>query len=856
MLKTRLIILAIVFLIPTNLPAAAPQTKPPGRAEAARIILDLGVDGVKQLLERVGAPPLTFDQETQIRNLHDLLRREVERLRSERETDEAAFNSTLADQLFLAALRFLNTVQRTALGAAADVNTNADLPVDENELREYLRDLTSTASQQGQGGGGDLVIDGFTGGRMPNRDEIMEIRINDNAFTAEFSQQGRGRTEIRTRGGTGALNGDATINFRDEALDARNAFAATRPPYQTRDFETNISAPVIRNRMTATLGLRNTVSEEGDTLRAFTPSGLINNSITRPYRERGLTVRSTTQLSETHALNFGYSYDDSRADNENVGGFGLPEQGSRARGSQYNFQVQETAILTPKMSHELRFRLAGEAEDTLPLSSGLHLVAPDAFRGGGSPESQNGRERTIIFGDMLIYTGARSSIKAGIEGSHELEWAETRENFNGTFTFASLDDYIARRPIQYSVNRGDPLLELTQKSGAAFLQTDFRMTPRLTMGFGVRYEAQSQLRDWNNIDPRFGFAYHFGGSTVLRGGAGIFHERLRVWQVQSVMRFENQRQVSVIVRHPSYPDPFQAGSLTVRIPSSVTARSPDLANPYTWNSEATLETELPFGIAFTGAYRFVRGVHLYRGRNLNAPLDITSATPRSCAPELPETLCVRPQPDRGNIVQMESTGLSSAHEFRLGFQRRLSFLNIRGNYQAQRVYSDVADFLDLPADNYDMSTEWGRTEPLHAVRATVNVRIPWNVAADTIFDWNSGTPYSIVTGSDDNRDTNTADRPAGVARNSLTGPSFFEMSMNFSKTFILAPEPAGSGPVAGGGYFGRRSGIRMTVSAEAQNVLNKVNYDRISGVITSPFFGKPIRARDGRRVSLSLRFNF
>jgi hypothetical protein len=861
MYGSHVAVLTLILILSFTSPAGAQQPAV-DRAEAGRILLEQGIDGLKVLLERVQAPPLTFDQETQIRNLDTVLRREAARLQAEDGANAENINRTLADQLFLAATRFLNTVQRSAMGAAADVNANSDLPTDENELREYLRDLTSTASQDGGddndfGGDNDgIVIDGFSGGRMPNRDEIMEIRINDNAFTAELSQQGRGRTEIRTRGGTGRFNGDSTFNFQDESLDARNAFAATRPPYQTRDFTANLSGPLIRNRLTGTLGLQNNISDEGDTLRAITPAGVNNNSITRPGWERSATVRATTQLNEEHALNFSYTYGVSRGDNQNVGGFNLPEQGNKQKGTEYNFQIQETAILTPRISHELRFRVAGESEDTLPLTVGPHIVVPDAFRGGGSTELENGSEREILLANVLAYTGSTAAYKAGFEGTHQIERSDTRENFNGTFTFGSLEDYLARRPLQYSVNQGDPKLDTNMRTGAAFFQSDFRITPRMTMGFGVRYEAQTQLRDWNNIDPRFGFAYHFGGSTVFRGGTGIYHDRLQIWQLQEVQRFEGQRQVSIIIRNPSYPDPFQSGTLTVRIPSSVNMRDPNLANPYSWNSEATIESTV-FGLDLTGSYRFVRGIHLYRGRNLNAPLDITSAIPRSCGPTLPESLCVRPFSDRGNIVQLESTGLSSAHEFRIGFQKRMSSINVRGNYSAQVANANVSgDPLDLPADNYDMTYEWGRTEPRHGINTSVNVRLPWNVAADTQFNWNSGDPYDLVTGRDDNRDTNTTDRPAGVYRNSLTGPSFFEMNMNFSKTFTLVAEATDNGPVAGGGYFGRRSGIRMTIEAEAQNLLNKVNYDRISGVITSPFFGKPIRARDGRQVAISVRFNF
>src|SRR5688500_13734851 len=93
---------------------------PPDRLQAGRILLDQGVDGLKQLLEASGAPPLTFDQETQIRNLHELFKREASRLLSERETDVEVFNRTLAEQIFLAASKFLNPVQRVALGGVED----------------------------------------------------------------------------------------------------------------------------------------------------------------------------------------------------------------------------------------------------------------------------------------------------------------------------------------------------------------------------------------------------------------------------------------------------------------------------------------------------------------------------------------------------------------------------------------------------------------------------------------------------------------------------------------------------------------------------------------------------------------
>src|SRR5262249_16330826 len=126
------------------------------------------------------------------------------------------------------------------------------LPDDEDELAAYLQQIAGTRG--GAGRGADFIIDGFTGGRIPPKDQIQEIRINNSPFSSEFSGIGYGRTEIITRAGTGDFRGQANFQFRDESLNGRNPFnvhpdgtIAKRPPYQARNFNTNFSGPIIRN---------------------------------------------------------------------------------------------------------------------------------------------------------------------------------------------------------------------------------------------------------------------------------------------------------------------------------------------------------------------------------------------------------------------------------------------------------------------------------------------------------------------------------------------------------------------------------------------------------------------------------
>ena len=874
------------------------QTSALLRAQTARKLLDDGVDGLRQVLVTAGVPPLTFDQETQVQSVYnDHVLALDGMLEANGRSTEAIERDirTLEDQLLLAALKFLNPAQRTALtgslSAADFAELNSDLPEDEDELREYLSDLRSPAASGGGGGrsgrgghgggGGGVVIDGFGGGRMPNRDEIQEIRINENSFTAEQSNQSRGRTEIITRGGTGRFNGDTTFNFADESLDARNTFASFRPPYQQRNFSTNVSGPLIRNRLTLTFSLKNNTNEDGDTLRAFTPNGLIDDAIVKPRVARGFTLRATAQLSENHVVNASYTYGTVKSTNAGVGGFGLPEQAYNTENDDFNFQIKETAVLSNRFNHEVQFRVGGLARVFKPVNSGVHIIVADAFKGGGAILNGESDIRNYEFSNLLMYSGQSMSLRAGFQGRIEREDVQSRSNYNGTFTFSRLDclspdevepgedpcegAFSAGRPIRYTVKQGDPQLNVSKFESSVFLQTDFRLSQRLTTSLGVRYETQTHVNDYNNFAPRLGFAYLLGSSTVLRGGSGIFHDRLNLRDYRQLVQFDGTGQEELIIRNPTYPNPF-LGESEAEIrgqTSAIRSAAEDLASPYSWISEVSIETQLPGRVTVTGSYKFDRGVHRFRSRNTNGPLDITSSVPRSCTSDQDSTTCVRPDPTRGNLILLESTGTSRNHNFRLGWRRRFSFVNINGSYTHSSNYSDTfGGTFSLPADNYDLASEWGRSGARRRFSSSFNLRLPWNINANTGMSWNSGNPYSLRTGKDDNRDTNTNDRPSGVPRNSLTGPGFFEMSMDFSKSVQLRSdrvelaEGATTGPVAGGGYYGQRTGIRMTISARARNLLNNVNYQSFSGVMTSPFFGQPTRARDGRSISTSIRFNW
>lgn len=134
----------------------------------------------------------------------------------------------------------------------------------------------------------------------------------------------------------------------------------------------------------------------------------------------------------------------------------------------------------------------------------------------------------------------------------------------------------------------------------------------------------------------------------------------------------------------------------------------------------------------------------------------------------------------------------------------------------------------------------------------------------------SALPYNVTTGQDDNGDTTSNDRPAGVSRNSARGAMQAEMNARLGWTIGFVDKPS-SGGTAGavartkgdgdalaafGGAPDPSKRLNLELYAQAFNVLNRVNPTAYSGVQTSPLFGRAIAVAAARRFELGLRMHF
>ena len=124
------------------------------------------------------------------------------------------------------------------------VLTGKDLDALSDDPDELADDLQALAGPSAGPNGGQIYIDGFTGGQLPPKSSIREIRINQNPFSAEYDKLGYGRIEIFTKPGTDLYHGSMSVNGNSSYFNSTSPFATSTPAYDTTQYTANFGGPV------------------------------------------------------------------------------------------------------------------------------------------------------------------------------------------------------------------------------------------------------------------------------------------------------------------------------------------------------------------------------------------------------------------------------------------------------------------------------------------------------------------------------------------------------------------------------------------------------------------------------------
>src|SRR6202522_1553699 len=141
------------------------------------------------------------------------------------------------------------TDQSSGVSLNPDENSSAlvirggDLDALSDDPDQLQNELQALAGPAAGPNGGQIYIDGFSGGQLPPKSSIREIRVNQNPFSAEYDRIGYGRIEILTKPGTDVLHGRAFVQGNDSALNTGAPFAPP-PAYHAVQYNGTISGSI------------------------------------------------------------------------------------------------------------------------------------------------------------------------------------------------------------------------------------------------------------------------------------------------------------------------------------------------------------------------------------------------------------------------------------------------------------------------------------------------------------------------------------------------------------------------------------------------------------------------------------
>lgn len=780
--------------------------------------------------------------------------------------------------------------------ASATILRGSDLDILSDDPDQLAADLDALAGGADGPNNTQIVVDGFTGARIPPKSSIREIRINSNPFAAEQEFFGFGRAEIITKPGADSVHGSAFFNFNDESLNGRNPYAVNRAPYQARLFGGNVGGPIVAGKASYFFDFEQRRIDENAVVDARVLDGALNvvrfgQTVVTPQRRTNFSARFDYQLNANNTLVGRYNFLGSEFDNNGVGGFSLPSRAFDTLGREHTLRLTETAVLSPKMLNELRLQYTRSRDEREGDNSLPTINVQDAFVGGATLGFNSVATERFELSDTLTRASGAHTWKFGgrVRRVHVSDLTST--NFAGTFVFSSLEQYRqvllgvpGARPAQFTLAGGEPLANVTQWDSGLFVQDDWRVRPNFILSAGLRYEFQTNINDSLNFGPRLSFAWSPGAGvdkrpkTVIRGGAGIFFDRVEESLVLLALRFNGLNEQQFIVRDPDFfPRVPTVQELAAGSQLPTIRRIVDNAKmPHTLRLAISVERELPLSTKLSVNYIYRADRDYPRSLNVNAPL------PGTFDPDISGS-GIRPFSGLGNIFEFDTSGKANKHTLLVTVDSRpTKRLTMFGRFVLSRERGDNEDAFSFPANSYDVRSEYGPVS--FSILSNANFGVgytgPWGLAFNSFIRAASANRFNITIGRDINGDAVFTDRPAfatDLTRPSVVvtpygafdtdplpgqqivppfyvkGPAFFTWNMRVAKAIRFGDQAAASG--AKKGQEPKR--YTLTFAVQSQNILNHTNRGPIIGNLSSPLFGRSnSSATPPRRVDLQVRFSF
>ncbi|MBX7174634.1 MAG: TonB-dependent receptor [Pyrinomonadaceae bacterium] len=714
-------------------------------------------------------------------------------------------------------------------------------------------------------------------GTYYSQEVIREFQVVTNGAVAEFGRTSGGFINIATKSGTNEINGKVYGFLRNQRFDARNPLAPTKDPLTQTQYGANFGLPIVKNRTFFFGNFEQTRRNDSSVITISAANVAAINSRLTAVGYRGQQIQTGLVSSGYDTTNFfgrldhqfnsrnfftaTYNFYDIDAVNaRTVGGLNAVSRGTNLANKDHTLNLQNITFVGSKSLNELRFqyrnsRLSAPAIDQT--GPAVNITGVASF--GTATSSPTGRDIDLFqLGDNFSTTFRNHSLKFGAETVYNDLNITFPGAIQGVYTFTNLANFLSGNYSQFQQAFGVPNQIQKNPNYGFFAQDEWKLHRTLTLNFGFRYDLQDLPSpispDTNNVSPRFGFAYSPDEKTVIRGGFGLYYDRIPLRATSNALQRDGSKYIVAILQRtsagaPVFPNVLTIQPTTLTTKPSITRIDTNIENSYSEQASLQIERRLPWESSVSLGYLHLRGLHIILSRNVNVP---------RCTSAVDANLC-RPDPNFGNISRYEGSGDSYYDGMVFSFNKRQgNWASVRVSYTFSKSLDNTGNFFfSTPQDNFNLRDDKGLSDNDQRHRLTLSgtFNTPKNIANKTIstlfggfqasyiFTYASKLPFNVLYGSDRNGDSNNNDRPVGAARNTGKGFDFATFDLRLSRTFRLTER------------------LNLELLAEGFNLFNRANYsvpNNVFGSGTTPLatFRQPTAAFDPRQIQFGFRLNF